>query len=59
MKTPLDPFIDGEASKQHAGCSEWVGTFQTYLITGFFVILNLCEASPGPVYVPSDLILRD
>ena len=51
MKTPLDLRVDGEACKQHASCSEWAGTFQTYLVPGFFIILlNLCEASPGPVH---------
>ena len=51
MKTPLDLRVDGEACKQRASCSEWAGTFQTYLVPGFFIILlNLCEASPGPVH---------
>ena len=59
MKTPLDLRVDGEACKQRAGCSEWVGTFQTYLVPGFLIMFNLCEASPGPVYAPSDLTLRD
>ena len=55
MKTPLDLHIDGEACKQHAGCSEWVGTSKPYLVPGFFIMmLNLCGASPGPVSASSD-----
>ena len=60
MKTPLDLLVDGEACKQHAGCSEWVGTLQPYLVLGFFIImLKLCGASPGPVYASSDPTSRD
>ena len=36
VKTPLDLLVDGEACKQHARCSEWAGTFQTYVVPGFF-----------------------